>query len=73
MKFFQGSHLGPGSYDLEQYGSFSDKSVSRSADGPNWQRAMYTEYMARTPNILYQDEHKKKLEDVRDFFNVCLS
>lgn len=60
-----GSQLGPGSYDLEQYGSFSDKNVSRSVDGPSWQRALYTESLAKMPNILYQEEHYKKLEDKR--------
>lgn len=60
-----GSQLGPGSYDLKQYGSFSDLNVCRSADGPNWQRASYTESLAKMPNILYQDEHKRKKEEKR--------
>merc|ERR1739848_925916 len=60
-----GSQLGPGSYDLEQYGSFSDKNVSHSADGPGWQRAMYTETLGKMPCILYQEEHKKKQENKR--------
>lgn len=59
-----GFQLGPGSYDLEQYGSFSDKSISRSFDGPNWQRAMYTETLGKMPNILYLEEHKQKQEQV---------
>lgn len=58
------SRLGPGSYDLKQYGSFSDLHVSRSAEGPNWQRALQTESLAKMPNILYQEEHQRKAEEV---------
>ncbi len=56
--------MGPGSYELSQYGSFSDKNLSRSADGANWERALLSEKLAKMPNLLYQEEYKRKQEYV---------
>ena len=56
--------LGPGSYDLLRYNEFSDLNVTRKAQGPNWDRAIHTEKMAKLPHLLYREAHKKKLDDV---------
>jgi hypothetical protein len=60
----KGFHLGPGSFDQLKYSEFSEESVSRRADGPNWERAHYIEKLAKIPNLLYQETYKKKQEDV---------
>ncbi len=57
--------MGPGSYDLMRYNEFSDINVSRRADGPNWERALHSEKMARLPHLLYREAYKRKQEDVR--------
>ena len=69
----QGSQLGPGSYDTLKYSEFSDPNVARHADGPNWERGVLTEKLAKMPHLLYQETYKKKKEDVilnLDFYGL---
>jgi hypothetical protein len=55
---------------LLKYNEFSDENVWRKADGPNWEKAFYTEKMAKIPHLLYKEEYKNKLEDVCYFINL---
>lgn len=59
-------NVGPGSYDILKYSTFSEKNLTKKADGPNWERAYQTEKLAKMPHLLYQETFKKKLEDVRN-------
>ncbi|CAF3699406.1 unnamed protein product [Rotaria sordida] len=59
------SNIGPGCYDLIQYGNFSDKNVQNRRQGPNWQQALYTEQMAKIPHSSFKDTYEKRKEDQR--------
>lgn len=48
------SNIAPGSYDLMQYGDFSDKNIQKRIQGPNWQQALYTEQMAKIPHSSFK-------------------
>lgn len=54
--------VGPGTYDLNQYGEFSKKNVQKRAQGPNWQQSIYTERMAKIPHSSYKETHAKEQE-----------
>jgi hypothetical protein len=55
---------------LLKYNEFSDENVWRKADGPNWEKAFYTEKMAKIPHLLYKEEYKNKIEDVKTFISL---
>ncbi|CAF0950222.1 unnamed protein product [Rotaria sp. Silwood1] len=59
------SDVAPGSYDLLQYGDFSDKNVQKRREGPNWQQAIYTEQMAKIPHSSFKETYEKRKEDER--------
>lgn len=67
-EFLSGSHVqtspdvAPGSYDLMQYGDFSDKNVQKRTLGPNWQQALYTEQMAKIPHSSFKTIHDTRKE-----------
>ena len=67
----QSTKLGPGSYDLLRYNSFDETNVARRAEGPNWERAMLTERLAKMPYLLYREMFKKKQEDVSHVDPFC--
>lgn len=54
--------VAPGSYDLMQYGDFSDKNVDKRTQGPNWQQALYTEQMAKIPHSSFKETHERRKE-----------
>ena len=70
-KFLSGNHpqtspeVAPGSYDLMQYGDFSDKNIEKRAHGPNWQQALYTEQMAKIPHSSFKETYETQKEMTR--------
>lgn len=65
MKGESPASVAPGSYNLLQYGNFSEKNVQKRAEGPNWQQALYTEQMAEIPHSTYKETHEKYKEQER--------
>ena len=57
--------MGPGAHDLLPYNEFSEKNVSKRADGPNWKTALHTEKMAKIPHLLFKETYYKRKEHVR--------
>ncbi|CAF1607811.1 unnamed protein product [Didymodactylos carnosus] len=57
--------VGPGTYDLVQYGDFSDKNVQKNAEGPNWEQAFYTEKMAKIPHSNFKATYESRKEEER--------
>lgn len=55
-------NVAPGSYDLMQYGDFSDKNVQKRTQGPNWQQAFYTEQMAKIPHSSFKTTYDTRKE-----------
>ncbi len=58
-------NVAPGSYNLMQYGDFSEKNVQKRAQGPNWQQASYTEQMAKIPHSSYKATYEQQKENER--------
>jgi hypothetical protein len=56
-------NVAPGSYDLMQYGDFSDKTIQKRIQGPNWQQSLYTEQMAKIPHSSFKETHDRRKED----------
>lgn len=54
--------VGPGTYDLTQYGDFSEKNVQKRREGPNWQQSLYTEQMAKIPHSSFKQTHEERKE-----------
>ncbi len=65
--------MGPGQHDLLKYSEFSEVNVARRAEGPNIERGYLTEKLAKMPHLLYQEQYKKKQEDVKIQFNSIIS
>ncbi len=69
-KFLNGNQLqsspdvAPGSYELMQYGDFSEKNIQKGMQGPNWQQSLYTEQMAKIPHSSFKEtyENRKEIE-----------
>ena len=57
--------VAPGTYDLLQYGHFSQKNVQKRAQGPNWQQGLYTEQMAKIPHSSFKETYEKQKESER--------
>ncbi|CAF1035654.1 unnamed protein product [Rotaria sordida] len=63
---FQSSpDVAPGSYDLIQYGDFSDKNIQKHTEGPNWEQSLYTEKLAKLPHPSFKETYEKRKEDER--------
>jgi hypothetical protein len=58
-------NLAPGSYDLLQYGDFSEKNLLKNIQGPNWQHGLYTEQMAKIPLASFKETYERRKEDER--------
>jgi hypothetical protein len=58
-------NVAPGTYDLIQYGDFSDKNVQKRMQGPNWQHGLYTEQMAKIPHSSFKETYERRKEDER--------
>ena len=59
----QGSpNVAPGSYELMQYGDFSEKNIQKRMQGPNWQQALYTEQMAKIPHSSFKTTYDTRKE-----------
>ena len=58
-------HVAPGSYDLTQYGDFSERNLHKRMQGPNWQQALYTEHMAKIPHSSFKETYERRKEDER--------
>ncbi|CAF4695062.1 unnamed protein product [Rotaria socialis] len=56
-------NVAPGSYDLMQYGDFSEQTIQKRMEGPNWQQALYTEQLAKFPHPNFRETYEKRLED----------
>lgn len=54
--------IAPGSYDLMQYGDFSEKNIQKNAEGPNWQQALYTEQLAKIPHPSFKETYEQRKE-----------
>lgn len=57
--------VAPGSYDLMQYGDFSEKNIEKRTQGPNWQQALYTEQMAKIPHSSFKKTYDARKESER--------
>jgi hypothetical protein len=55
-------NVAPGSYDLMQYGDFSEKNIQKRMQGPNWQQALYTEQMAKIPHSSFKETYDTRKE-----------
>ncbi len=58
-------NIGPGSYDLMQYGDFSSKNLRKRIQGPNWQQSLYTEQMAKIPHSSFKETYERRKEEER--------
>jgi hypothetical protein len=58
-------NIAPGSYELMQYGDFSDKNVQKRMQGPNWEQSLYTEKMAKIPHSSFKETYDRRKEDER--------
>jgi hypothetical protein len=58
-------NIAPGSYDLMQYGDFSDKNIQKRMQGPNWQQALYIEQMAKIPHSSFKETYERRKEEER--------
>lgn len=58
-------NVAPGTYDLIQYGDFSEKNVQKRMQGPNWQQSLYTQQMAKIPHSSFKDTYEQRKEDER--------
>lgn len=65
VQFDSPPRVAPGSYDILQYGNFSNKNVQKRSQGPNWQQGLYTEQMAKIPHSSYKETHEKHKESQR--------
>ncbi|CAF0783377.1 unnamed protein product [Adineta ricciae] len=65
MQLQSSPYVGPGSYDLTQYGDFSAKTLENRMKGPNWQHALYTEQMAKIPHSSFKETYEKRKETER--------
>ncbi len=56
-------NVGPGTYELTQYGHFSDENIKKRAQGPNWQHALFTEQMAKIPHSSFKETYERRKEN----------
>lgn len=57
--------IAPGSYNLIQYGDFSEKNLQKRMEGPNWETALNTETLAKIPHSSYRKTYDQIREDQR--------
>jgi len=58
-------NVAPGSYDIMQYGDFSEKNIQKRMQAPNWQQGLYTEQMAKIPHLSFKQTYEKRKEEER--------
>lgn len=58
-------NVGPGTYELMPYGDFSERTLVKNIQGPNWQQGLYTEQMAKIPLSSFKETYERRKEDER--------
>jgi hypothetical protein len=48
-----------------QYGDFSEKTIQKNMQGPNWQQSLYTERMSKIPHSSFKETYDRRKEDER--------
>lgn len=65
MQLQSSPHVGPGTYELMQYGDFSARNLEKRMQGPNWHRAHHTEQMAKIPHSSFKETYERRKENER--------
>jgi hypothetical protein len=60
LVFSKTKNVGPGSYNLLLYGDFSEKSLHKKASGPNWEKSLYNEKLAKMPHLLFREQFAER-------------